>query len=75
MAQKLPRLQANEVIKILQRNGFVLVSQRGSHQKWRNSLTVKQVIVPYHQGKQLPLGTIKSIIEGSGVSQGEFLKP
>ncbi|HTY81524.1 MAG TPA: type II toxin-antitoxin system HicA family toxin [Dehalococcoidales bacterium] len=74
MAQKLPRLKANEVIKILQRNDFILVSQRGSHQKWRSTLTSKQVIVPYHKGKQLPLGTIKSIIEGSGISQREFLR-
>jgi hypothetical protein len=29
--------------------------------------TVKQVIVPYHKGKQLPLGTLRSIIEGSGI--------
>jgi predicted RNA binding protein YcfA (HicA-like mRNA interferase family) len=74
MAQKLPRLKANEVIKILQRHGFVLVSQKGSHQKWRNYNTGKQVIVPYHKGKQLPIGTLFSIIEGSAIPQGEFLK-
>ena len=73
MTQKLPRLRASEVISILQRNGFVLVSQRGSHQKWRNDDTIKQVIVPYHKGKQLPLGTLRSIIEGSGIPQEEFL--
>ena len=74
MAQKLPRLKASEIIKILQRNGFVLVSQRGSHQKWRNDNTGKQVIVPYHKGKQLPLGTIRSIVEGSEIPEDQFLK-
>jgi predicted RNA binding protein YcfA (HicA-like mRNA interferase family) len=74
MAQKLPRLKASEVISILQRNGFILVSQRGSHQKWRNYDTSKQVIIPHHKGKQLPLGTLRSIIEGSGIPQDEFLK-
>jgi predicted RNA binding protein YcfA (HicA-like mRNA interferase family) len=72
MAQKLPRLRAREVIKILERYGFIQVSQRGSHQKWRHPVTGKQVIVPYHKGKQLPLGTIKSIIEGSGIPGEEF---
>jgi predicted RNA binding protein YcfA (HicA-like mRNA interferase family) len=72
MARKLPRLQANEVIKILQQHGFILVSQRGSHQKWRNGDTGKQVIVPYHKGKQLPLGTLRSIIEGSGITEEKF---
>ena len=72
MAEKLPRLKANEVIRILQQHGFILISQRGSHQKWRNSDTGKQVIVPYHKGKQLPLGTLRSIIEGSGIPEEEF---
>ena len=72
MARKLPRLKGSEVIKILQQHGFTLISQRGSHQKWRNDETGKQVIVPYHKGKQLPLGTMRSIIEGSGISQEKF---
>ena len=72
MARKLPRLEANEIIKILQQHGFILVSQRGSHQKWRNDDTGKQVIVPYHKGKQLPLGTLRSIIEGSGIPEEKF---
>ncbi|MFH1638828.1 MAG: type II toxin-antitoxin system HicA family toxin [Chloroflexota bacterium] len=59
MSQKLPRLRANEVIRVLGQHGFDLVSQRGSHQKWRNSETGKQVIVPYHKGKELPLGTLR----------------
>ena len=72
MADKLPRLKANEVIRALQRHRFILISQRGSHQKWRNSDIGKQVIVPYHKGKQLPLGTLRSIIEGSGIPEEEF---
>ncbi len=72
MAGKLPRLKASEVVRILERYGFILISQRGSHQKWRNQDTGKQVIVPYHKGKQLPLGTLRSIIEGSGIPEEEF---
>jgi predicted RNA binding protein YcfA (HicA-like mRNA interferase family) len=72
MAQRLPRLKASEIISILQQHGFVLISQRGSHQKWRKHDTGKQVIVPYHKGKQLPLGTIRSIVEGSGIPEEEF---
>ncbi len=72
MADRLPRLKASEVVRILQQHGFTLVSQRGSHQKWRNNDTGKQVIVPYHKGKQLPLGTLRSIIEGSGIREEEF---
>jgi predicted RNA binding protein YcfA (HicA-like mRNA interferase family) len=72
MAGRLLRLTATEVNKILERHNFILISQHGSHQKWRNHQTGKQVIVPYHKGKQLPLGTLKSIIEGSGITEEEF---
>ena len=72
MAQKLPRLKATQVVRVLKQHSFILISQRGSHQKWRHPNTGKQVIVPYHKGKQLPLGTIRSIIEGSGIPEKEF---
>jgi len=70
---RVPRLRADEVIRILRRNGFLLVSTAGSHQKWRNPATGKQVIVAYHKGKTLPLGTMKSIIEGSGIEADEWV--
>jgi len=72
MPRKFPRYNSEEITKILQANGFSLVSQRGSHQKWRNNKTGKQVIVPHHKGKQLPLGTLLSIIEGSCIPEEEF---
>ncbi|MCL4793409.1 MAG: type II toxin-antitoxin system HicA family toxin [Bryobacteraceae bacterium] len=55
------------MIAILRRAGFRLAATAGSHQKWRNDVSGKQVIVPYHKGQVLPLGTMRSIIEGSGV--------
>lgn len=72
MADRVPRLKAEEVVRILHQHGFALISQRGSHQKWRNADTGKQVIVPFHKGKDLPLGTLRSIIEGSGIPEEEF---
>lgn len=74
MPRKVSRLKASEVTKILQNYGFSLVSQRGSHQKQRNHDTGKQVIVPYHKGKELPLGTLRSIIDGSDIPESEFKK-
>jgi predicted RNA binding protein YcfA (HicA-like mRNA interferase family) len=68
LGSKYPRLKPNEVIRILRRHGFVLVGSKGSHQKWRHPQSEKQVIVPFHQGRDLPLGTLKSIIEGSGIT-------
>jgi len=67
MSPQIKRLTPDEIIKILRKNGFQKVSQKGSHQKWRNESTGKMVIVAYHKGKQIPIGTLKSIIQGSGL--------
>jgi predicted RNA binding protein YcfA (HicA-like mRNA interferase family) len=69
-----PRLSSDQVIGILRRNGFQWVGQSGSHQKWRNRATARQVIVAYHRGRVLPLGTMSAIIEGSGIALAEWLK-
>ena len=50
----IPRLTADQVISILRRNGFVRIASAGSHQKWRNAASGKQVIVAYHCGRILP---------------------
>lgn len=51
-----------------------MVSQRGSYQKWVNTLTRKIVIVPMHQGRDLPIGTLMSIVRGSGIPYNEWFK-
>jgi len=66
-----PVCNANQVVRVLRRNGFLLVSQKGSHQKWRHA-NGRQVIVAMHGNKPIPLGTLKSIIEGSGLSAEDF---
>jgi len=60
------------MISILERNGFVFVSQKGSHLKMRKvGKTVLTVIVP--QGKrEIPIGTFKSILRQSLISEEEF---
>jgi len=32
------------------------------------------VIVPYHRGRVLPLGTMRAIIEGSGIEIGRWFE-
>jgi predicted RNA binding protein YcfA (HicA-like mRNA interferase family) len=62
---------AKEVIRVLRKHGFVLVGQRGSHQKWRHA-NGRQVIVAMHGSKPIPIGTLKSIVEGSGLDAEDF---
>ena len=65
---KLP--SSKKIINTLLRNGFIFVSQRGSHQKYRKE--DKTVIVPAPR-KEIPIGTFRSIIRQSGLNPDEFI--
>jgi predicted RNA binding protein YcfA (HicA-like mRNA interferase family) len=69
-----PRLSSDLVIRVLRHHGFLWIGGSGSHQKWRHPVTGKQVIVAHHRGRVLPLGTMRAIIEGSGIDPPEWLK-
>jgi predicted RNA binding protein YcfA (HicA-like mRNA interferase family) len=43
-------MKSREVEAILKRYKFKLISQKGSHRKWRNTELGLQVIVPEHKG-------------------------
>lgn len=69
---RIRRMNADEVESILQRYGFELVSQKGSHRKWRNLERQLQVIVPDHKGRNLPLGTLRNIMLGADIPESEW---
>jgi len=71
LSERFPVRNAREVTRVLRRHGFVLAGQKGSHQKWRHP-NGRQVIVADHGNKPIPIGTLKSIIEGSGLGVEAF---
>ncbi len=64
------RLGSQEVIRVLQAHGFVFVSQKGSHSKYRHA-SGHMAIVP-HPKKELPIGTTRAIIRQSGLAPADF---
>ena len=68
------RLKAKQVEKLLRKYGFELISQKGSHRKWRNSKLGLQVIVPEHKGKNLPIGTLRNILINGDIPKFEWLE-
>ena len=70
----MPKLYSSlQIIKTLEREGFVFVSQRGSHVKYRkhNAEVTFTVIVPAGR-KQIPRGTFRSIQRQSGLDESTF---
>jgi len=68
---RLPRVTAQEIIRILERKGFTLARQSGSHKIFKNKIG-KRVTVPFHSGKTLHPKVLKSIIEDADISFDEF---
>ncbi|MDJ1176045.1 type II toxin-antitoxin system HicA family toxin [Roseofilum capinflatum] len=48
------------------------MSQKGSHRKWRNTEDQLQAIVPYHKGKDLPIGTLRNIMISANIPETEW---
>ena len=56
-----------DVVTMLQENGFVLKSQKGSHMKFEKD--DKIVIVPSHNSKGVEKGTYYSILRQAGLKK------
>jgi predicted RNA binding protein YcfA (HicA-like mRNA interferase family) len=70
---KLPSFTSKRLIKILKKFGFQLDHTTGSHFIFYNPKTKKRVVIPYHV-KDLPRGTIFSILKEAGISRKELEK-
>ena len=59
-------MTSQEMMKYLKKNGFVIMSQNGSHIKMRNLLNGRTVILPYHS-KDLKKGLEQAILRQAGL--------
>jgi predicted RNA binding protein YcfA (HicA-like mRNA interferase family) len=68
-----PKLHSStEIVKVLEGEGFELVSQKGSHAKYRKvGSPMLTVIVPAAR-KEIPRGTFRSILRQSGLDESAF---
>lgn len=67
---ELPRISGQECLKALQKVGFGLRRQHGSHMILRRGSPFAQLVVPDH--KELDRGTLRAIIRQAGLTVEEF---
>ncbi len=61
---------SKEIEYVLSQLNFKLVSQKGSHGKFKSE-TERIVILPMNK-KEIPIGTFKSILKQLGISHEDF---
>ena len=64
---KLPRLTARQIISVLQKTGFSLARQSGSHMIYKNTAG-KRVTVPFHAAKILHPKVLRNILRDADLS-------
>ncbi|MBR9700832.1 addiction module toxin, HicA family [Candidatus Woesearchaeota archaeon] len=71
---RLPRVSGKRVIKALERAGFSVARQKGSHVIMIRNINGRKhgVVVPKH--KELDIGTLAEIIRQSKLGKKKFVK-
>ena len=72
MKQELPSLKPKELVAALERAGFQLKRQTGSHAILYKPGLRRPITVPLHP-KDLPTGTLRAIIRQANLTVSEFL--
>jgi len=70
---RLPTVKPRNVIRVLERAGFEIDHQTGSHVVLRRGNDDSRVVVPYHN-RDLGRGLTLRIIKSAGLTRDEFIE-
>ncbi len=69
----MPKLySSSQILKILAKNGFSFVSQKGSHLKYRKTGNPTLTVIIPAERKEIPVGTFRSILRQAQLSTEDF---
>ncbi len=60
-------MKTSELVKLLKKNGCVLIEHGREHDRWRSEKTGKDFRVPRHPSKEIPTGTANRILKDAGI--------
>ena len=69
---KLPVVSGQECVKALQRKGFVVRRQKGSHIIMQRDNPYGLVSIPNH--REVKVGTLRNLIKDAGLTVEEFVE-
>lgn len=67
MTPRLPQLSAREIIRLLERHGFTLERQSGSHAIYRHP-DGRRTTVPIHGKRDIGRGLLRRILRDAGLT-------
>lgn len=60
-------MKIRDIIKLLEKDGWFLAVQQGSHRQYKHKLKQGRVTVAGHPGDDLAPGTLNSILKQAGL--------
>jgi predicted RNA binding protein YcfA (HicA-like mRNA interferase family) len=70
---KISPISAEKLIKVLEKEGFKVIRQKGSHIIMINA-NRNRIVIPMHSGKDIKPGLVRAILKEAGVSREKFQK-
>lgn len=74
MAAKQKPIKPRDLIKILENKGFFIQRQGKGSQILLKHPDGYRVVIPYHQNKEIPTGTLRAIIKDAGLNKEDLMK-
>ncbi len=75
MSQHFPVVTAKQIIRVLEKSGFVFVRQTGSsHAIYHRASDKRRTVVPFHASVSIKRKTLKSILKDTGLSIEDLRK-
>ncbi len=69
----MPKLYSSKyIIKVLKNNGFIFISQKGSHEKYKKKGKPSLITIVPSNKKEIPYGTFRAILLQSNLSMDHF---
>ncbi|MBU1992205.1 MAG: type II toxin-antitoxin system HicA family toxin [Patescibacteria group bacterium] len=70
----MPKLYSSrKILGVLEKKGFIFVSQRGSHVKYRKDGDPTLTVIIPAKRKEIPHGTFRSILRQANLTEDEFV--
>jgi len=72
---EVPQLHSSKkILRVLEEMGFIFVSQKGSHIKYRKAGNPTLTVIIPADRKEIPEGTFRSILRQSNLGEKDFKK-
>jgi len=70
---QIPTVKPLRLITYIKKKGFIEIRQVGSHKFFKHP-NGKTTVVPFHKGRDIGRGLLRSILDDCGITIQEFIK-